>query len=92
MLLDHPQLQEAPLGCVIKGRGVEFCIHYLDDYIFVEALQVEAHALTTATQVLSDLGIPIAPDMVEGPATTLVFPGIELDSHALTAQLPADKL
>lgn len=77
---------------LIKDRGVEFCIHYLDEYVFVEAPQVEAHALTTVTQVLSDLGIPIAPDMVEGPATTLVFSGIELDSHALTALLLADKL
>ena len=49
-------------------------------------------ALDTAMQVLSDLGIPMASEKVDGPATTLTFLGIELDSHTLTARLPADKL
>lgn len=62
---------------LIKERGVEFCIHYLDDYLFVEAPHVEAHALTTATQALSTLRIPTAPDKVEGSATTLVLLSIE---------------
>ena len=43
-------------------------------------------------QVLSDPGIPMAPEKLDGPATTLAFLGIELDSHTLTARLPADKL
>ena len=43
-------------------------------------------------QVLSDLGIPMALGKVDGPATTLSFLGIELDSHTWTARLPADKL
>lgn len=77
---------------LIRDKGVEFCIHYLDDYLFVETPQVEARALSIATQVLSDLGIPMAPEKVEGPATTLVFLGIELDSQSMTARLPADKL
>ena len=34
----------------------------------------------------------MAPEKVERPATTLVFLGIELDSHTMTARLPADKL
>ena len=77
---------------LIKSRGVDFCIHYLDDYFFVEPPQAPTLALDTAMQVLSDLGIPVAPEKVDGPATSLTFLGIELDSHTLTARLPADKL
>lgn len=51
-----------------------------------------ASALTTATQTLSELGIPLAPDKVEGPTTCLTFLGIELDTMAMTISLPEDKL
>ena len=77
---------------LIKGKVVDFCIYYLDNFFFVEHLQAVAQALTMATQTLSDLGIRMAPDKVEGPATTLVLLGIELDNHTLTAQVPANKL
>ena len=43
-------------------------------------------------QVLSDLSIAMAPEKADVPATTLTFLGIELDSHTLTARLPADNL
>ena len=71
---------------------MDFCFHYLDDYFFVEPPQAPTLALDTAMQVLSNLGIPMAPEKVDGPATTLAFLGIELDGHTLTARLPADKL
>jgi hypothetical protein len=37
-------------------------------------------------------GTPIEEDKVEGPATTLPFLGIELDTTQLEIRLPADKL
>ena len=77
---------------LIKEKGVDFCIHYLDDYLFIEPPDVHAEALVAATQTLAELGIPMAPDKVEGPVTCLTFLGIELDSQTLTARLPADKL
>ena len=42
--------------------------------------------------VCATLGIPIAPEKTCGPATTLTFAGIELDSIKSQARLPADKL
>ena len=77
---------------LIQSRGVDCCLHYLDDYFFVESPHVTASALTTATQTLSELGIPLAPDKVQGPTTCLTFLGIELDTVAMTARLPDDKL
>ena len=77
---------------LIKEAGVEQVIHYLDDYFFVESPQRPATALGTAIRTLSDLGIPLAPEKVEGPSTKLTFLGIELDSDLMTARLPEDKL
>ena len=38
------------------------------------------------------LGIPMEPEKLEGPATCLTFLGIEIDTTALHLRLPADKL
>ena len=77
---------------LIQARGVKHCLHYLDDYFFVEPPHVPAQALAIATNTLAELGIPLAPDKVEGPTTCLTFLGIELDTIAMTARLPRDKL
>ncbi len=76
----------------IQSRGVDCCLHYLDDYFFVESPHVTASLLTTATHTLSELGIPLGLDEVQGPTTCLTFLGIELDTVAMTARLPEDKL
>lgn len=38
------------------------------------------------------LGIPIKSEKTEGPATTIVFLGIELDTCFMEARLPDDKI
>ena len=39
-----------------------------------------------------DLGVPLAADKLEGPSTSLRFPGIILDTNHMEIRLPADKL
>ena len=36
--------------------------------------------------------LPLAPEKLEGPATTLIFLGIEMDTRAMSLRLPAEKL
>ena len=43
-------------------------------------------------ELCSYLGIPIAPEKTCGPATTLSFAGIELDSVSFEARLPLEKI
>ena len=38
------------------------------------------------------LGIPLAPDQLEGPTSRLVFLGILIDSNPMECSLPPDKL
>ena len=38
------------------------------------------------------IGVPVAPRKVEGPATSLVFLGILLDTEAYELRLPEEKL
>ena len=74
--------------------GLSNTIHYLDDYFLAGPpgfTQCAAH-LQQLLQVCERLGIPVAMDKVEGPATTLTFLGLELDSERQQIRLPPTKL
>jgi hypothetical protein len=74
-------------------RALRAIIHYVDDFLFVAPTEELARALRDAALALcSMLGLPMAADKTEGPAQCLTFLGIELDTVAMEARLPADKL
>ena len=68
--------------------------HYLDDFLTMGAAHTPVcqQHVDRASAVFADLGLPLNEDKCEGPTTVLVFLGIELDSVAQTAKLPADKV
>ena len=80
------------LHWIMVHQGMANSIHYLDDFLFVEPPLTTGSALRSALALWESLGVPVAPDKMEGPSTRLCFLGIELDSVSLTARLPADKL
>ena len=69
-------------------------IHYLDDYFLTGPAQSSARAtqLHQLLQVCAQLGIPVVMDKVDGPATSLTFLGLELDSVEQQIRLPPTKL
>ena len=69
-------------------------LHYLDDFLFVgEAGTGHCRGLLRAFARLAEwLGVPLAPDKTEGPATRITFLGIELDSRAGVCRLPECKV
>ena len=48
--------------------------------------------LSNRSVFCSSLRIPVAPHKVEGPSSTLVFLGIEIDTASGVLRLPAEKL
>ena len=79
--------------CICK-KGVHGLDHYLDDFIIV-APPASNHA-RIFLQLLEDecdaLGVPLAPEKKEGPATSLTFLGIGIDTREGRLYLPSDKL
>ena len=77
-----------------RDRGVEHVHHYLDDFFVAGAPASDEcqHHLSTLTSLCGALGIPLAEDKLAGPTTELEYLGILLDSAALEARLPGDKL
>ena len=79
----------------VMGRdGAQWVAHYIDDFITVGAPGTDECASNFAVMhaACERLGLPAEPEKDEGPATTISFLGIELDTIALECRLPAEKL
>ena len=79
---------------MFRDVGVTAQIHYLDDFLFFgrpgssEAIVVHERIHQTCYR----LGVPIAEHKTEGPATTITFLWILIDTVAMQLRLPQDKL
>ena len=69
-------------------------MHYLDDYFTVGPPNSKTCAdnVNIMIHLASYLGIPLAPEKLEGPTTSLVFLGILIDTNRMETALPEDKL
>lgn len=89
----HHLFERVLAGEGISGDAARIVIHYVDDFLFVVRCSEQARAVLAAALVLcEDLGLPMAADKTEGPVQCLTFLGIELDTVAMEARLPAAKL
>ena len=83
------------LQWLIQKQGVESIFHYLDDFITVGkpgSSECEIN-MKIMQQMCRGTGTPTEEDnKCEGPATTIRFSGIELDTLAMEMWLPEDKL
>lgn len=82
------------LSWALQCEGVAKLIHYLDDFFFwsEEGSPNCAQALSTAVPLCHRLGLPVAPQKVAGPFTSVVFLGILIDSAWQEIRLPEEKL
>ena len=78
---------------LVHNYHVTFLRHYLDDFLTLgpPSSLVCHNNLQTCVRLCQQLGLPLHPDKLEGPATRLTILGIELDSETLQARLPAKK-
>ena len=82
------------LSWALHCEGIANLLHYLDDFFFwSEAGSSDcANALSIAVPLCGRLGLPVAPQKVVGPTTSIVFLGILFDSVRQEIRLPEDKL
>lgn len=79
--------------CLAK-QGVTHVYHYLDDFLVIgspcsDECKANLHTLQVTCK---RLGVPLASEKQEGPATTLTFLRIVIDTVHGELRLPADKL
>ena len=76
------------------NSGMSYLIHCLDDYLTMgpPLSSVCQCNLDIFTALCKDLRVPLAADKLEGPATSLSFLGIILDTNCMEIRLPEEKL
>lgn len=66
---------------------------YIDDLILISPTREKAvRDLQVAQKLLSDLGLPEAPDKVQAPSTRVTWLGVVIDSVSMSISVPLDKL
>lgn len=82
------------LQWMMQRKGASYVDHYADDFITVGRPGSDecANNTTIMLQVCEETGAPVEEDKSEGPATTLPFLGIEIDTVAMELRLPPEKL
>ena len=79
--------------CAKKAAGKNEVIHYLDDFCGGNLSMQEAEVFLKCILALFDtLGVPVAPEKIEGPSTTIKFLGLLVDTINMEVRLPADKV
>ena len=80
----------AGLSWALQCEGIANLIHYLDDFFFwsEEGSPDCARVLSTAVPLCHRLELPVAPQKVVGPSTSIVFLGILIDSARQEIRLP----
>jgi hypothetical protein len=92
----------AAIFCCLAKAIAWICVHvyeikglinYYDDYLIVRATEdLCARDLRCFLHVCNILNVPVEFTKVDGPATTMHFLGIELQSVLMLARLPPNKL
>jgi hypothetical protein len=74
--------------------GIQHMLHILDDFLFLGPPKsaICGRSLSQFMSLCQVLGVPIKNEKTVGPSTTLTFLGIELDTLAMEARLPLDKV
>lgn len=87
------RLSNTLLWILQHNYGLNNIIHYLDDFFLATVPNKDlcSHRMNLIKQVFNSLGVPLAEDKTVGPATTLTYLGIELDSVSMELRLPAEK-
>ena len=78
---------------LLNECGLFRVLHYLDDFFFAEPDEAACAATMAGVRAhAAKLGILLEPFKEVGRSTILTFLGVELDSVAMVARLPPDKL
>ena len=82
------------LQWIMEQRGGSNLAHYIDDFITLGApgSQECGRNQRIMHETCNETGFPYEPEKDEGPATTISFTGVELDSVAMELRLPLEKL
>lgn len=74
--------------------GMNSVVHYLDDFLFAGSSETgDCKKLMEQFYLLCEtLGVPLAKEKTEGPTTSLVFLGMEINTREMSIKIPQEKV
>ncbi|XP_074539253.1 uncharacterized protein LOC141800545 [Halichoeres trimaculatus] len=86
-------VSEALCWILLNNIRLPAVLHLLDDFLLIDPPHDNScSSLTKLKQLFNKLGVPLSDEKTLGPATSLEFLGITLDTSAMKASLPEQKL
>ncbi|XP_041958640.1 uncharacterized protein LOC121717981 [Alosa sapidissima] len=85
-------LSEALCRILLNVCRLPFVLHLLDDFLLIDFPAGSSSGLDVLRAVFLELGVPLSAEKTLGPVHSLEFLGIILDSVAMRASLPGEKL
>ena len=81
------------LAWVLFCNGIQFVLHYLDDFLVIAPLgsALAAGMRSQVEAIFDDVGAPMH-HKTEGPSTVLTFLGIQVDTSFSQLSLPLEKV
>eukprot|EP00731_Ephydatia_muelleri_P013512 Em0007g822a len=79
----------------LRSCGIAHTHHYLDDFVVLGSSgyrRMREGTVSTLVSKCTELGIPLAAHKTEGPAKSIKFLGIVIDTEVGELRLPAEKL
>ena len=87
------QLSQAVHYIATHNYGISHLLFLLDDFLSIDSSKINAErSMAILTMIFNSLNIPLSHHKTAGPATTIDYLGITLDSTSMEARLPPDKL
>ena len=87
------QFSDAIIWILRTKYNINSVVKVLDDFLFIHNQEHTCRQhLNTFISLCEYIGVPIAHHKTEGPSRLITFLGIQLDSSAMEARLPPDKL
>ena len=87
------ELFSSSLEFVLNKLGVNFVVHYLDDFLFIHQERKGCvRALESFKFIADDIGLPLAPEKTVLPARSIEFLGYIIDTELEIVKLPPDKI
>ncbi|XP_035997645.1 uncharacterized protein LOC118564320 [Fundulus heteroclitus] len=87
------KISEALCWILLNVTKLPCVLHLLDDFLLIDPPSTRPiESLPKLKTLFTRLGVPLSEEKTIGPATKIEFLGIILDSVAMMASLPTDKL
>ena len=86
-------LSQAIVWIAQNNFGIDHILHLLDDFLTIARPEAEPmRNMALLSMLFNQLGIPLAEHKTVGPCHKLEYLGIILDTQAMEARLPLDKM